>query len=41
MDLPWVVGTPEEVVEHSMSHACRYLQQLLAQHPPEAWLVEW
>ena len=31
-----VAGTPEQVAEHPTSHTGRYLQQVLAQHPPEA-----
>jgi excinuclease ABC subunit A len=29
-----VVGTPETVAEHPTSHTCRYLKQVLEQHPP-------
>ncbi|WP_259728992.1 MULTISPECIES: excinuclease ABC subunit UvrA [Synechococcales] len=31
-----VAGTPEQVAEHPTSHTGRYLQQVLAQHPPVA-----
>jgi excinuclease ABC subunit A len=30
-----VAGTPEEVADHPTSHTARYLQQVLAQHPPQ------
>lgn len=30
-----VCGTPEEVAAHPTSHTGRYLQQVLAQHPPQ------
>ena len=29
-----VTGIPEEVADHPTSHTGRYLQQVLAQHPP-------
>jgi len=28
-----VTGTPEEVVQHPISHTARYLKQVLEQHP--------